>query len=106
MTPTCSAAQPAVLVIKRLPRTSEYLFAVNGSGKPIVAMSLRKALHRHGGDAFTVHGLGARQRSTSANGWISFSVAARRMLRLPASAVASISASLASQWPEKPIPTS
>ena len=35
---------------------------------------------------------GRRQRAVPANGWISFSVAARRMLSLPASAVASISA--------------
>jgi integrase len=46
----------AVVLLKRLPRTGEHLFTVNGNGKPIVAMSLRKALHRHGGDAFTVHG--------------------------------------------------
>jgi integrase len=46
----------AMKLIERLPRTSEFLFSVNGNGKPIVAMSLRKALHRHGGDAFTVHG--------------------------------------------------
>ena len=43
-------------LIERLPRNGEYLFTVNGNGKPIVAMSLRKALHRHGGDGFTVHG--------------------------------------------------
>ena len=49
---------------------------------------------------------GGRQRPAPANGWISFSVAAKRMLRLPASAVASISAPLASQRPEKPMPTS
>ena len=41
-----------------------------------------------------------------AKGWISFSVAAKRMLRLPASAVASISAPSALQRPEKPMPTS
>lgn len=46
----------AVKLIQRLPRTGEYLFTANGNGSPIVAMSLRKALHRHGGDAFTVHG--------------------------------------------------
>ncbi len=39
----------ALKLIERLPRKGEYLFAVNGNGKPIVAMSLRKALHRHGG---------------------------------------------------------
>ena len=44
--------------------------------------------------------------SALANGSISFKVAARRMLRLPASAIASISAPLSSQWPEKPMPTS
>ena len=48
----------------------------------------------------------AAQRLAPANGWISFSVAAKRMLRLPASAVASISAPSASQRPEKPMPTS
>ena len=46
----------AMKLIERLPRTGEHLFTVNGNGKPIVAMSLRKALHRHGGDGFTVHG--------------------------------------------------
>ena len=40
----------ALALIERLPRNGEYLFSVNGNGKPIVAMSLRKALHRHGGD--------------------------------------------------------
>lgn len=47
----------AIKLIKRLPRRGDYLFAINGSGKPIVAMSLRKALHRHGGRDFTVHGM-------------------------------------------------
>ena len=46
----------AMKLIERLPRNGEYLFTVNGNGKPIVAMSLRKALRRHGGDGFTVHG--------------------------------------------------
>ena len=46
----------AMKLIERLPRNGEYLFTVNGNGKPIVAMSLRKALSRHGGDGFTVHG--------------------------------------------------
>jgi integrase len=46
----------ALAQLKRLPRAGEHLFTVNGSGKPIVAMSLRKALLRHGGDGFTVHG--------------------------------------------------
>ena len=44
--------------------------------------------------------------SHPAKGWINFSVAAKRMLRLPASAVASISAPSALQRPEKPMPTS
>ena len=43
-------------LIKRLPRTSEFLFTMAGNAKPIVAMSLRKALHRHGGGDVTVHG--------------------------------------------------
>ncbi|WP_161535236.1 integrase arm-type DNA-binding domain-containing protein [Bradyrhizobium sp. LCT2] len=47
----------AIKLIERLPRTGEYLFTVNGNGKPIVAMSLRKALHRHGASDFTVHGM-------------------------------------------------
>ena len=46
----------ALELIERLPRNGEHLFTINGNGKPIVAMSLRKALHRHGGDGFTVHG--------------------------------------------------
>jgi integrase len=46
----------ALALLKRLSRNGEFLFAVNGNGKPIVAMSLRKALHRHGGGGFTVHG--------------------------------------------------
>ena len=46
----------ALAILKRLPRTSAFLFAVNGNGKPIVAMSLRKALARHGGMGLTVHG--------------------------------------------------
>ena len=41
----------AMKLIERLPRHGEYLFAVNGNGKPIVAMSLRKALARHGATA-------------------------------------------------------
>ena len=47
----------AMKLIARLPRTGEHLFCVNGNGKPIVAMSLRKALHRHGGATVTVHGM-------------------------------------------------
>jgi integrase len=46
----------ALALIKRLPRTSEYLFTVNGNARPLVAHSLRKALARHGGDGCTVHG--------------------------------------------------
>ena len=46
----------AMKLIERLPRSGEYLFTVNGNGKPIVAMSLRKALGRHGGAGVTVHG--------------------------------------------------
>jgi integrase len=45
----------ALKLIERLPRNSEYLFSISGS-KPIVPMSLRKALHRHGGGDVTVHG--------------------------------------------------
>src|SRR5215472_11405885 len=47
----------ALALIERLPRNGEYLFTVNGNGKPIVAMSLRKALARHAGEGLTVHGL-------------------------------------------------
>jgi integrase len=47
----------ALALIERLPRNGEYLFTVNDNGKPIVAMSLRKALARHAGEGFTVHGL-------------------------------------------------
>jgi integrase len=46
----------ALAILKRLPRTSAFLFTVNGNDKPIVAMSLRKALARQGGADFTVHG--------------------------------------------------
>jgi integrase len=46
----------AIKLIERLPRNGDHLFTVNGSGKPIVSMSLRKALHRHGGAGVTVHG--------------------------------------------------
>ena len=46
----------ALKLIERLPRTGEFLFTVNGSGQPIVAMCLRKALFRHGGEGITVHG--------------------------------------------------
>ena len=45
----------ALKLIAKLPRTGPYLFSIKG-GKPVVAMSLRKALHRQGGDGFTVHG--------------------------------------------------
>jgi integrase len=44
-------------ILQRLPRTSPFVFAVNGSGQPPVAMTLRKALVRHGGNGFTVHGM-------------------------------------------------
>ena len=47
----------ALALIERLPRKDDYLFTVNGNGKPIVAMSLRKALARHAGEGLTVHGL-------------------------------------------------
>jgi integrase len=53
----------ALALIERLPRNGEFLFTVNGSGKPIVAMSLRKALARHAGDGFTVHGMRATFRT-------------------------------------------
>ncbi|MDN3279093.1 tyrosine-type recombinase/integrase [Frankia sp. RB7] len=43
-------------LLKRLPRNGEFLFSIKGR-KPVVAMSLRKALDRHGGDGFTVHGM-------------------------------------------------
>jgi integrase len=46
----------AMKLIERLPRTGEYLFAGTGTGRPIVGMSLRKALHRQGGGDATVHG--------------------------------------------------
>ena len=45
----------AIKLIEALPRNGEFLFSISG-GKPIVAMSLRKALHRHGGGNVTVHG--------------------------------------------------
>ena len=51
-------------------------------------------------------GMPAPLVTAPAKGWINFSVAAKRMLRLPASAVASISAPSALQRPEKPMPTS
>jgi integrase len=47
----------ALALIERLPRDADYLFTVNGNDKPIVAMSLRKALARHAGEGLTVHGL-------------------------------------------------
>jgi integrase len=46
----------ALALIERLSRKGEHLFTVNG-GKPIVGMSLRKALARHAGEGSTVHGL-------------------------------------------------
>jgi integrase len=45
----------AVKLIERLPRNGDLLFTVNGS-KPVDALTVRKALKRHGGDGFTVHG--------------------------------------------------
>jgi integrase len=47
----------ALAILERLPRTGEFVFAVNGSGQPPVAMTLRKALARNGGNGFTVHGM-------------------------------------------------
>jgi integrase len=46
----------ALALIERLPRNGEFLFTANGAAKPLVAMSLRRALRRHGGDGATVHG--------------------------------------------------
>jgi integrase len=53
----------ALALIERLPRSNEYLFTINGNAKPIVAMSLRKALARHAGKGLTVHGLRATFRA-------------------------------------------
>jgi integrase len=47
----------ALALIKKLPRTGEYLFKVNGYSGPVAALSLRNALARHGGTGFTVHGM-------------------------------------------------
>jgi integrase len=47
----------ALALIEWLPRNGEFLFTVNGNGRPIVAMSLRKALARRAGEGLTVHGL-------------------------------------------------
>jgi integrase len=46
----------ALALIAKLPRTGEFLFTMSGSNKPIAALTLRKALARHGGGDFTVHG--------------------------------------------------
>jgi integrase len=46
----------ALAILKRMPRTSDFVFAVNGPGQPPVAMTLRKALARHAGPGLTVHG--------------------------------------------------
>src|SRR5215469_5339124 len=46
----------ALALIERLPRTGDYLLAVNGRDKPIVAMSLRKVLRRGAGPGYTLHG--------------------------------------------------
>jgi integrase len=48
-------SKEALKLIAKLPRNGEYLFSISGT-KPIVPMSLRKALHRHGGAEVTVHG--------------------------------------------------
>jgi len=50
-------SREALALIERLPRNGEYLFTVNVNGKPILPMTLRKALARHGGKGLTVHGL-------------------------------------------------
>jgi integrase len=47
----------ALALVAGLPRSSEFLFAIDGNAKPITAMTLRKALHRHGGAGATVHGM-------------------------------------------------
>ena len=46
----------ALALIERLPRTSEFLFAVNGNGKPIVAMSSAQGAASARWRRFTVHG--------------------------------------------------
>ncbi len=46
----------ALALIERLPRTSDFLFAISGNAKPVAAMSLRRALQRNGGNDVTVHG--------------------------------------------------
>src|SRR5262249_4564726 len=47
----------ALALIERLwPSSGEYLFAVDGRDKPIVAQSLRTALRRNAGEGYTVHG--------------------------------------------------
>jgi integrase len=53
----------ALALIEQLPRIGEYLFAINGRAKLIVAMSLRKALKRHAGAGYTVHGCRATFRT-------------------------------------------
>jgi integrase len=52
----------ALALIARLPRNGEHLFCVNGNGRPVVAMSLRKALRRHGAVGVSVHGLRSSYR--------------------------------------------
>jgi integrase len=48
----------AMALIQRLPRNGgDLLFTVNGSGKAVNALTVRKALKRHGGDGYTVHGM-------------------------------------------------
>jgi integrase len=55
----------ALALIEQLPRQNEFLFAIDGNGKPVVAMTLRKALHRHGGAGATVHGMRSAFRTWS-----------------------------------------
>jgi integrase len=55
----------ALALIGQLSRHSEFLFAIDGNAKPITAMTLRKALHRHGGAGATVHGMRSAFRTWS-----------------------------------------
>src|SRR5262249_36150258 len=56
----------ALALIERLwHRDGEYLFAVAGRDKPIVAQSLRTVLRRHAGPGYTVHGCRATFRTWS-----------------------------------------
>lgn len=47
----------AIRLIEALPNHGGNLFSMTQDGKPITAMTLRKALHRNGGKDYTVHGL-------------------------------------------------